>query len=158
MLLGVFSVHVAVQLQSGVPILLILFWFISNAAEALIGAICLRRFVERQADFAGLKNLAIYLAVAILAPFLGSFIDASFVSLVGWKGNTYWQTWLMRFPSNVLAALMIPPLVILWFDRGAVFLAQHFLVAGCRGFYFGIWADHDRFDGILLGNSRPRSD
>jgi hypothetical protein len=58
-LLGVFPVHVAVQLQSGVPILLILFWFISNAAEALIGAICLRRFVERQADFAGLKNLAI---------------------------------------------------------------------------------------------------
>ena len=121
-LLGVFPVHVAVQLQSGVPILLILFWFISNAAEALIGAICLRRFVERQTDFAGLKNLAIYLAVAILAPFLGSFIDASFVSLVGWKGNTYWQTWLMRFPSNVLAALMIPPLAILWFDRGASFL------------------------------------
>lgn len=117
-----FPFHVAVQLQSGVPILLILFWLISNAAEALIGAICLRRFVERRADFAGLKNLAIYLAVAILAPFQGTFIDASFVSLVGWKGNTYWQTWLMRFPSNVLAALMIPPLVILWFDRGASFL------------------------------------
>jgi integral membrane sensor domain MASE1 len=121
-LLGVFPVHVAVQLQSGVPILLILFWFISNAAEALVGAICVRRFVEPQADFAGLKNLSIYLAVAILAPFLGSFIDASFVSLVGWKGNTYWQTWMMRFPSNVLAALAIPPLVILWFDRGATLL------------------------------------
>jgi integral membrane sensor domain MASE1 len=121
-LLGVFPAHVAVQLQSGVPILLILFWFISNAAEALIGAICVRRFVEPQADFAGLKNLSIYLAVAILAPLLGSFIDASFVSLVGWKGNTYWQTWMMRFPSNVLAALAIPPLVILWFDRGATLL------------------------------------
>ena len=37
-LLGVFPVHVAVQLQSGVPTLMILCWFLSNCSEALIGA------------------------------------------------------------------------------------------------------------------------
>ncbi len=119
MVLSIFPIHVIVQLQSGVPISMSLCWFVSNAGEGLLGAICVRRFIEREADFAGPRNLAFYIAAAMLASFLGSFLDASFVSLVGWKANTYWQTWAMRFPSNVLAALAIPPLVVLWLDQGA---------------------------------------
>ncbi len=117
-LLGVFPIHLIVQLHSGVPILMSLLWFVSNSAEALTGAVCVRGFVQRRADFASLKYLAIYVGVTILATLLGTFVDASFVSLVGWKGNGYWQTWRTRFPSNVLAALTIPPLIILWLDNG----------------------------------------
>ena len=136
-MLSVFPIHVIVQLQSGVPILMNLFWFLSNSGEALIGAICVRRFIERRADFAGSKNLAIYVGVAIFAPFLGSFIDASFVSLVGWKENTYWQTWFARFPSNVLAALAIPPLIILWLDHGAIMLRNITLWRGAEASILG---------------------
>ena len=123
-LLGVFPIHLIVQLHSGVPILMSLLWFVSNSAEALIGAVCVRGFVKRRADFASLRCLAIYLGAAILATVLGSFIDASFVSLVGWKGNGYWQTWRARFPSNVLAALTIPPLILLWLDNGSDLLRK----------------------------------
>ena len=137
-LLGVFPIHLIVQLHSGVPILMSLLWFVSNSAEALIGAVCVRGFVKRRADFASLKYLAIYVGVTILATLLGTFIDASFVSLVGWKGNGYWQTWRTRFPSNVLAALTIPPLIILWLDNGIELRAQVVMVALCRGFSTGI--------------------
>src|SRR5262245_25981509 len=44
-LLGAFPAHCAVQLQSGVPMLMILCWFVSNSAEALIGAFLFRYFV-----------------------------------------------------------------------------------------------------------------
>lgn len=117
--LGAFPAHLAVQLQGGVPIPMILSWFISNCSEALIGAFCLRRFMKGPLDFASLKNIIFYVGFAVLlAPFLSSFLDAAFVALVGWRENSYWQVWLTRFPSNVLAAIAIPPVIILWLSRG----------------------------------------
>jgi PAS domain S-box-containing protein len=118
-LLGAFPVHLAVQLQSGVPLPMILCWFISNSSEALIGAFCLRRYITGPVDFSNLRCVFLYVVFgALLAPFLSSFLDAGFVSLVGWKEQSYWQVWLTRFPSNVLAALTIPPVVLLWVSRG----------------------------------------
>jgi PAS domain S-box-containing protein len=120
--LGAFPAHVIIQMQSGVPLLMILCWFISNSSEALIGASCLR-FFQRQVDFSSLKGMVSYVGVAaFLAPFLSSFLDAAFVVSVGWKQQSYWHVWLARFPSNVLAALAIPPVVVLWISKGAVWL------------------------------------
>jgi integral membrane sensor domain MASE1 len=39
---SVLPLHLLVQLQSGVPILMNLFWFVSNFSEALLGAIGVR--------------------------------------------------------------------------------------------------------------------
>jgi two-component system, LuxR family, sensor kinase FixL len=95
--------------------LMMLCWFISNSSEALIGAFYLRCFIKGPIDFASLKSVVLYVGFAvILAPFLSSFLDAAFVVLVGWKDNNYWQVWSTRFPSNVLAALTIPPVILLW--------------------------------------------
>lgn len=122
-LLGAFPAHLAVQLQSGVPLLMILCWFISNSSEALIGAFSLRRFVKGPIDFASLKSVVLYVGCAvILGPFLSSFLDAAFVVLVGWKNSGYWQVWLTRLPSNVLAALAIPPFILLCAYKGPVWL------------------------------------
>ena len=138
-LLGAFPAHLTVQLQSGVPILMTLCWFISNCSEALIGAFCLRYFIKGPLDFASLKSVIFYVGfAAILAPFLSSFLDAAFVVLVGWRENSYWQVWLTRFPSNVLAAIAIPPFIVLWFSKGIVWLrgaslrryAEAFLLMG----------------------------
>ena len=123
--LGTFVAHVLVQLQSGVPMLMILCWFISNSTEALIAAICLRQCFNSAPDFNSLKSVAFYVAFAgVLAPFLSSFLDAGFVAIVGWKDNGYWQVWLMRFPANVLAGITIPPFIVLWCSTGVARLRQ----------------------------------
>jgi len=120
--LGAFPAHVAVQLQTGVPLLMILCWFISNSCEALIGALCLRA-TKCRIDFSSLKSMVFYVGfAALLAPLLSSFLDAAFIVTIGWKEQSYWHVWLTRFQSNVLAALAIPPVIILWISRGAGWL------------------------------------
>src|SRR5688572_22291808 len=85
-LLGALPAHFAVQLESGVPLPMILGWFISNSSEALLGAICLRRYIPGPVDFSSRRCVLLYVGfVVLLAPFLSSFLDAGFVSLVGWK-------------------------------------------------------------------------
>ena len=80
-LLGAFPAHLAIQLQSGVPLPLILCWFISNCSEALIGAICLRRYIVGPVDFSSVRCVLLYVVFAVLlAPFVSSFLDAGFVS------------------------------------------------------------------------------
>jgi two-component system, LuxR family, sensor kinase FixL len=122
-LLGAFPAHLTVQLQSGVPLPMVLCWFISNSSEALIGAICLRRSIAGPVDFSNLRCVLLYFVFAgLLAPFLSSFLDASFVSLVGWKQQSYWEVWRTRLPSNILAEIAIPPVILLWFSKGVEWL------------------------------------
>jgi two-component system sensor kinase FixL len=118
-LLGAFPAHFAIQVQSGVPLPMILSWFVSNSSEALIGAFCLRRYIQGPVDFSSLRCVVLYVVfAALLAPFLSSFLDAGFVSMVGWKEQSYWDVWLTRLPSNVLAALAIPPVILTWTSKG----------------------------------------
>ena len=118
-LLGAFPAHLAIQLQSGVPLPLILCWFISNCSEALIGAICLRRYIVGPVNFSSVRCVLLYVVFAVLlAPFVSSFLDAGFVSLLGWKPQSYWEVWLTRFPSNVLAEMAIPPVILLGAFKG----------------------------------------
>ena len=92
-LLSAFPAHLAIQLQSGVPLLMILGWFVSNSSEALIGAAYLRWAANGRPDFGSIRSVAMYVGGAVaLAPFLSSFIDAAFVVTVGWKGDTYWKS------------------------------------------------------------------
>src|SRR6266702_3349659 len=80
-LLAAFPAHLAVQLQSNVPPMMILCWFISNACEALIGAGCVRYLLDRPVRFDRLGNVGIFIFfAAFLAPFLSSFADAAFVA------------------------------------------------------------------------------
>src|SRR6266567_8722519 len=68
-LLGVFPAHVAVQLQSGVPTLMILCWFLSNTSEALIGAYCIRGLTGSQLKFDNFWDTGVFVIFAVfLAP------------------------------------------------------------------------------------------
>ncbi len=114
-LLAAFPAHLAAQLQSGVPPTMILCWFISNSCEALIGAGCIRYFIDRPVRFDRLRNVGLFcLFAAFLAPFLSSFLDAAFVAANHWGQDSYWQVWRIRFTSNVLAALTLAPLIVTW--------------------------------------------
>jgi two-component system, LuxR family, sensor kinase FixL len=121
-LLAVLPVHFLIELQSGVPLPMILCWFVSNSSEAVIGALCLRYLNDRPLRFDSIRQVAILVFAALLAPFLSSFLDAAFVVLNRWGSGSYWQIWRMRFASNVLAELIIVPLIIMWgTDRFSTF-------------------------------------
>src|SRR5438552_3799071 len=105
-LLVAFPAHLAAQLQSDVPPMMILCWFISNSCEALIGAVCVRYLIDGPVRFNRLGNVGIFIFfAAFLAPFLSSFADAAFVAINHWGEDSYWQVWRIRLTSNILAAL-----------------------------------------------------
>jgi PAS domain S-box-containing protein len=123
--MGVLPAHVAVQLESGVPHLMILCWYISNVSEALIGAYCIRQFIGESLKFDSFRDTGVFvICAAILAPFLSSFLDAGFVALVGWKDVAYWQVWRMRFIANVLAELTLVPFIVLWGAHGVAWFRR----------------------------------
>jgi integral membrane sensor domain MASE1 len=97
-LLAAFPAHCAIELQSHVPPLMTLCWFISNSSEALIGAGLTRYLVGGPIQFTSLRNAAIFcLCVVFSGPFLSSFLDAAFVRWNSWGQGSYWELIRIRF-------------------------------------------------------------
>jgi two-component system sensor kinase FixL len=118
-LLAAFPAHWAAQLQSHVPPLMILCWFVSNSCEALIGAGLTRYLVGGPIRFRSLRNTGIFcLCVVFIGPFLSSFLDAAFVVWNHWGEGAYWKLIRIRFSSNALAALIVVPLIVTWVRNG----------------------------------------
>jgi len=46
LVLAVFPAHLFIQLSIGIPLISALAWFVGNAGEAVLGAICVRLFKE----------------------------------------------------------------------------------------------------------------
>src|SRR6184192_2313223 len=114
-----FPAHCATQLQSHVPPLMILCWFVSNSSEAVIGAGLMRYLVRGPIQFTSLRNAAIFcLCVVFAGPFLSSFLDAAFVRWNAWGQASYWDLIRIRFFSNALAALIVVPLIVTWATKG----------------------------------------
>jgi len=111
--------HLAAELQSGVPLVMVLGWFASNCTEALIGAVCIRRFCSMPLRFDSSRDVGVFLIFGVLlAPLLSSFLDAALVTLIGWGEGAYWQLMRLRFLSNILAALIVVPFVMTWAAGG----------------------------------------
>ena len=107
--------HLLAELQSGVPLAMVLGWYVSNCSEALIGAGLVRAFVPAPVRLDSLRNAGILLAsCGIAAPLLSSFLDAALVKLIGFGEGEYWTLVRSRFFSNVLAEITIVPLVLAW--------------------------------------------
>src|SRR5258706_946634 len=124
-LLGAFPAHLSVQLPSGVPVVMSLAFFLSNSSEALLGAFLIRRSIDGPLRFDSLKSAGGFvLAAVVVAPFLSSVLDAGFVTLIGWQEESYWHVWRARLPSNALAALAIPPVIVLWANDGPAWLRR----------------------------------
>jgi two-component system sensor kinase FixL len=118
-----FPAHLAAELQGGVPLAMVLCWYLSNVSEALIGALFVRRFATRPVTLDTVQSVFIFVAGAVfLAPFLTSFLDAAFVVAIGWGQGGYWELWNSRFYSNVLATLALVPLIVTWLGGGAALL------------------------------------
>src|SRR5947208_10502263 len=119
MLLAAFPAHLAAQLQSDVPSLMIICWFISNASEAVIGAGLLHYVIGAPMRFTSLRNVGIFcLCVVFIGPFLSSFLDAAFVVWNHWGQDGYWELIRVRLSSNAVSALIIVPLIVTWVTNG----------------------------------------
>src|SRR5881394_2343615 len=117
--LAAFPAHCAAQLQNHVPPLMILCWFISNSCEAVIGAGLTRYFIGGPIRFTSLRNTGVFcLCVVFTGPFLSSFLDAAFVVWNRWGQGAYWELFRIRFVSNVLAAIIVVPLIVTWAGNG----------------------------------------
>src|SRR5947199_3727516 len=113
--LAALTAHLIAELQSHVPLTMVVCWFISNCCEALIGAGLIRYFLRDRIRFDMLSDVAIFcMCGAFLAPFLSSFIDAEFVKLNRWGQESYLENWRRRFFSNALIALTLAPAIITW--------------------------------------------
>jgi PAS domain S-box-containing protein len=124
-LLAALPAHWTAQLQSQVPPLMTLCWFVSNSCEALIGAGLTHYLLGRPLNFRSLRNVGIFgLCVVFIGPLLSSFLDAAFVVWNGWGQDSYWQLFRIRLSSNVLAALIVVPLIVTWATDGIVALRR----------------------------------
>jgi len=122
-LAGAFPAHLLAEVPGGVPLQMVLCWFISNTAEAVIGAV----IVLRLSDARGLRSLRsalVFCLAAVIAPFASSFLDAAFVRAVGWGGTDFPTLWQVRFFSNMLAAITFVPVLMSWSVVEPVVLRQ----------------------------------
>jgi two-component system sensor kinase FixL len=120
-----FPAHLGAELQGGVPLAMVLCWYVSNVSEALIGALFVHRFALRPVMLDSVQNVFVFVMGAVfVAPFLSSFLDAAFVVAIGWGQGGYWELWNSRFYSNVLATLALVPLIVAWAGGGGVALVR----------------------------------
>ena len=117
-LLAVFPAHLLAQLPAGRPLLTVCGWFISNSAEGLLGAACIRHFKRPEELFEDVSGVLVFLGFAIFfAPLASSFVDAAVVVSTGF-GNGYWKLWTSRLFSNMLADITVAPTIIVWALNG----------------------------------------
>src|SRR5215468_11254106 len=143
LLLAAFPAHWAAQLQSHVPPLMILCWFVSNSCEALIGAGLMRYLVGGPIRFTTLRNVGLFcLCVVFIGPFLSSFLDAAFVVWNHWGQDGYWELIRIRLSSNAVSALIIVPLIVTWVTNGvqSVRAASRSLYVEASALFLGLLA------------------
>ena len=108
-----FVAHLAVQLEGGIPLAMILGRYVSTSAGALVGAVAFRRLHTSEPRLDPHRETVLLLVCAgFLAPFVSSFLDTALVALNGWGLADYWTNWETRFFSNVLSAITIVPLIV----------------------------------------------
>ena len=137
-LLAALPAHVAGELPGGIPLTMVLCWFISNASEALIGAGAMR-LLEPVPRLDSFRRVTVFLVTCVFfAPFASSFLDAAFVAWNRFGTAGYWEVWRTRLFSNALATLALVPVIIQTatarFDRLRVVPPRRYLEAGVLTF------------------------
>ena len=111
-LLAALPAHLFVELKAGIPVPMVVSWFVSNSVDSLIGAGLIRWLSPGPARFDSFRRYNILLLATLVAVGLSSFLDAWFVDLNAWGTVGYWDNWRLRFFSNVLATLTLVPVIV----------------------------------------------
>ena len=115
LLLAVLPAHLIAELSAGVPLTMALSWYTSNVSEALLGAAIVRGVLGDAPRFDRVRDVSVYLfAAVVISPVVTSFLDAALVALIGWRyDGDYWGVFRMRLFSNALAAIVVPPVIVI---------------------------------------------
>lgn len=113
-LAAVLPIHFLLHLGTHMPMSVVVGKFAGNISEALLGAVCIRRFVKPRVLFDTAGGVIIFFVFGVfLAPFVTSFLDAAIVVYSG-IGRHYWELWSSRLFSNMLAAPTLAPTIIIF--------------------------------------------
>jgi signal transduction histidine kinase len=111
-LLAALPAQLLVAAQAGAPLTTLSLLFITNCADAMLGAIIVRRATGGLIDFGRLPTMLAFIAfAAVLSPIVLSFADAAITVLTDW-GSDYWAAFATRVRSNVLTHLVVVPTLV----------------------------------------------
>src|SRR2546427_5509577 len=116
-LLAAFPAHLVAEMGVPLPAPLVLALFATNCSEALMAAVCVRRFSDAPERFDTLRRVVVFVLGAVfVAPFASSFADAAAVT--GLMSEPYWRVWRTQLffhvvseptPGSALLTLGTPP-------------------------------------------------
>ncbi|HJR41506.1 MAG TPA: MASE1 domain-containing protein [Gemmatimonadaceae bacterium] len=111
-LLAAFPAQLFVATQTGAPVVPLALLFITNCADASLGAAIVRRLSRGTVSFSDLRTTLVFMVfAATLSPVLLSFADAAITVATGW-GSDYWAAFTTRVRSNVLTHLVVVPAIV----------------------------------------------
>jgi two-component system sensor histidine kinase UhpB len=113
-LIAAFPAQMLVGWQSNAPALTMSLLFVTNCADAALGAALVRRFSSGAGPFRfdSLRSTVIFVLLgATLAPFLLSFADAGVSVATGWAAD-FVTAFFTRVRSNTLTHLIVVPALI----------------------------------------------
>src|SRR5207245_9492576 len=105
-LLAAFLAHLVAEMGVPLPAPLVLALFATSCSEALMAAVCVRRFSDAPERFDTLRRVVVFVLGAVfVAPFASSFADAAAVT--GLMSEPYWRVWRTRLFSRVVSELTL---------------------------------------------------
>ncbi len=110
--LGALPAHLISELQSGIPMPMVLCWYVSNITEGVIGAGALRVLVGEGNPFARTRGVMLFMLASIVAALLSSFLDTAFVRLNSFGAQDYWTMWSARVLSNITSDFVFVPTIV----------------------------------------------
>ena len=113
-LAAAFPAQMLVSVGTGAPPLTMALLFLTNCADASLGAFLVRRVARSQGPFVfeGLAATVIFVAFgATLPTVLLSFADAGISVATGWS-SSYFDAFITRARSNVLTHLIVVPAIV----------------------------------------------
>ena len=113
-LAAAFPAQMLVSVGTGAPPLTMALLFLTNCADASLGAFLVRRVARSQGPFVfeGLAATVIFVAFgATLPTVLFSFADAGISVATGWS-SSYFDAFITRARSNVLTHLIVVPAIV----------------------------------------------
>jgi two-component system sensor histidine kinase UhpB len=116
LLAAAFPAQVLVGWQNDAPLLSISLLFLTNCADAALGATLVRWATRSKWSLRSLNDLVVlFVFGAVLAPLLVSFLDAGITVGTGWS-SSYWLAFTTRLRANALTNMIVVPAIVASLD------------------------------------------
>jgi signal transduction histidine kinase len=112
--------HIIAEIGVGMPPDQYIIAFVTNCMVALMSAIGIRRFVGGPPWFVSLRQVFLYVAIAVFASPAIAALGGALVRIAGGGGvESYWTYWAQWFAANALTGVTLGPLFLIALGDGA---------------------------------------